>query len=217
MAAWLLAVPGAQARPVLVEMFVSQSCSSCPPANALLRQVAKRDKDILPLSLNVTYWNQLGWVDTDSRDALTARQYWYAGLQPGADVYTPEAVVDGRTQLVGSDAEALAAAIDAAKAAPAGDVAVDVTGGAQLAVRVAAGRGAGQIVMFGYDDLHATAVRGGENAGATITEINVVRSLAVLGTWHGQALQLAVKRPAGQHVAVLLQAADGAVLGLGTG
>src|SRR5271156_2426120 len=88
-----LLAPAAQARPVLIEMFVSQSCSSCPPADALLQQLAA-DKDILPLSLNVTYWDNLGWRDTDALDDTTKRQFYYAGLSNG-DVYTPEAVVDG--------------------------------------------------------------------------------------------------------------------------
>lgn len=211
--ALLLAAP-AQARPVLIEMFVSQSCSSCPPADALLRQLAAQDPNILPLSLDVTYWNNLGWKDTDSLDALTARQYWYAGLPGGNGVYTPEAVVDGTAQLTGSDAGALLAAIAAARAAAAGAVPIAISGGAKLSVSIGAGTGTGQIDLFGYDDLHATPVGAGENGGTVVSEINVVRSLTKLGSWNGKAAQFTLARPAGQHAAVLLQAQNGAVLGL---
>lgn len=212
--AGLLLAPAAQARPVLIEMFVSQSCSSCPPANALLQSLAAADRNILPLSLDVTYWNYLSWHDTDSMDTATARQYWYAKLSGGGDVYTPEAVVDGGAQMVGSDRAAVTKAIAAARAAPAGDVAIGIAGGATLHVSVAAGTGAGQVILFGYDDRHDTHVTAGENGGAVISEINVVRTLAPLGTWTGKAVKFTLARPAGEHMAVLLQAANGAVLGL---
>jgi hypothetical protein len=204
-------------RPVLVEMFVSQSCSSCPPADALLQALASSDKGILPLSLNVTYWNNLGWHDTDSMDETTVRQFWYAGLSGSQNVYTPEAVVDGTRQLAGNDRHELTAAIAAARAEPAGNVQIAISGavsGGMLTLEVSAGQGAGQIILFGYDTRHSTAVTAGENAGATITEINVVRSLTSLGPWDGLDEQFKLPRPAGQHIAVVLQAKDGSVLGL---
>jgi hypothetical protein len=213
LAALLLVAPAAQARPVLVEMFVSQSCSSCPPADALLQALAATDKNILPLSLNVTYWNNLGWHDTDATNATTARQYWYAGLSTG-DVYTPEAVVDGTTQLVGSDRGKLTAAIAAARAAPAGDVPLHISGGAMLALEISQGDGAGQIILYGYDAHHVTPVSAGENGGTVITEINVVRSVTMLGLWNGMDEKFTLPRPAGEHVALLLQGKDGSVLGL---
>ncbi len=201
-------------RPVLVEMFVSQSCSTCPPADALLQALATSDKGILPLSLNVTYWNNLGWHDTDSMDETTVRQFWYAGLAGSQNVYTPEAVVDGTRQMTGNSRRKLSAAIAAARAEPAGNVPITISGGPMLVLEVSAGQGAGQIILFGYDARHATAVNAGENAGATITEINVVRSLTSLGPWNGLDEQFKLPRPAGQHIAVVLQAKDGSVLGL---
>jgi len=201
-------------RPVLVEMFVSQSCSSCPPADALLQALAASDKGVLPLSLNVTYWNNLGWHDTDSMDETTVRQFWYAGLSGSQNVYTPEAVVDGTRQMVGNSRRKLNAAIAAARAEPAGNIPIIISGGPMLVLEVSAGQGAGQIILFGYDARHATAVTAGENAGATITEINVVRSLTSLGPWDGLDEQFKLPRPAGQHIAVVLQAKDGSVLGL---
>lgn len=133
-AALALSASPAFARPVLVELFTSQSCSSCPPANALLGQLKAQDKDILPLSFDVTYWNDLGWKDTDSLPAATDRQDWYASLLNSTEVYTPEAVVDGQSQLVGSHAAELRAAIKSAQAAPAGDVAISISGQEQLGI-----------------------------------------------------------------------------------
>lgn len=205
----------ARTRPVLVEMFVSQSCSSCRPADALLLRLAATDKHILPLSLDVTYWNHLGWHDSDATDATTTRQFWYAGLSGNSNVYTPEAVVDGKAQLVGSDEKALTAAIKAARAAPAGNVPVRITGGAMITIDVAAGHGAGQVTLFGYDARHDTHVGGGENRGTVVSEVNVVRSISPLGGWNGLHQTYTLTHPAGAHVAVLVQAPDGAVLGLG--
>ena len=202
------------ARPVLVEMFTSQSCSSCPPANALLQRLKAQDQDILPLSFDVTYWNDLGWKDTDSLPAATDRQDWYASLRHSTEVYTPEAVVDGRAQFVGSHEGQMRAAIAAAKAASAGDVPIGISGQDSLTLTVGSGAGAGSVLLVGYDDQHSTGVKAGENGGATITEVNVVRAMVPLGNWAGAALSLHAPRPAGQHVAVILQSGNGAVLGL---
>ncbi len=213
-AALVLTAPPALARPVLVELFTSQSCSSCPPANALLQRLKAQDHDILPLSFDVTYWNGLGWKDTDSLSAATDRQDWYASLRHSTEVYTPEAVVDGHAQFVGSHEGEMRAAIAAAKAAPAADVPVSISGQDKLAVTIGSGAEAGSVLLVGYDDKHSTGVQAGENGGATITEVNVVRAMVPLGNWTGTALTLQAPRPAGQHVAVILQAADGTVLGL---
>ena len=214
-ASLLLAAPPALARPVLVELFTSQSCSSCPPANALLQRLKAQDHDILPLSFDVTYWNDLGWKDTDSLPAATDRQDWYASLRNSTQVYTPEAVVDGNAQFVGSHEGEMRAAITAAKADPASDVPIGIAGKAdELAISIGSGKGAGSVLLVGYDDIRRTGVKAGENGGAIITEVNVVRAMAPLGSWHGAALKLQTPRPAGQHVAVILQAANGAILGL---
>ncbi len=213
-AAAILLGTAAQARPVVVELFTSQACSSCPPADALLQTLHATDADILPLSFNVTYWNGPAWTDPYSLAAANDRQSWYVGLQHGDTVYTPEAVVDGGAQLVGSNQGGVSDAIAQAKAAPAGDVRVTVTNG--TAVVVAVGTGAAvpaRVWLFGYDSLHTTQVGGGENGGALLTEINVVRSITPLGGWAGAARRFTAARPAGQHLTVLLQRDDGAILG----
>ncbi|MDE8346130.1 MAG: DUF1223 domain-containing protein [Acidocella sp.] len=205
--------PAAQARPVLVELFTSLACSSCPPADALLQRLAA-DPKLLPLSFNVTYWDSAAFSDPYGLQAATARQSWYAGLANSQNVYTPEAVVDGTAQLVGSNKPAVMAAIAASEAKHAGDVPITVTGGQTVSLTIAAGTGPATIWMFGYDTTHSTSIGGGENDGATITEANVVRSITRLGPWNGAETTMTMSHPAGAHVAVLLQSPTGAVLGL---
>jgi hypothetical protein len=204
--------PPAQARPVVVELFTSEACSSCPPAEALLAQL-KGDPNILPLAFHVTYWNGPAWTDGFSLEAATDRQSFYAGVQHSQDVYTPEAVVDGTSGMVGSNRAAVLAAIQAAEASAAPAVPVHVSGGAMLTVSVGAGSGTGTIWLFGFDGMHTTRIGGGENGGATIKEVNVVRSITNLGGWTGTAMSYTMPKPAGEHMAVLLQQADGTVLG----
>jgi hypothetical protein len=214
----MLTATTAQARPVVVELFTSQSCSSCPPADKFLAHLQASDKDILPLSFNVTYWNNLGWVDPYSLKEATDRQSWYVGLQHGDTVYTPEAVVDGTAQLVGSHQAAMYSAIASAKAAQGPSVPVSVTGGAMITVTLGNGSDANaakpaSIWLFGYDSSHTTQIGGGENNGAAITEVNVVRSVTSLGKWMGVHESYNIPRPAGEHMAVLLQQDDGTISG----
>src|ERR1700757_606170 len=96
-------VAAAAPRPVVVELFTSQGCSDCPPADALLRHVKAMHPGVLPLDLHVTYWDNAAWTDPFSLQAATDLQSHYASLRGTMEVYTPEAVVDGRLQFVGSD------------------------------------------------------------------------------------------------------------------
>src|ERR1700749_4017435 len=98
-------------RPVVVELFTSQGCSSCPPANAYLNELSRNRRDILPLAFHVTYWDRLGWKDPFSLEAATARQDVY-GHRFGDGSYTPEMVVDGGVGLVGSRRDEVNAAIE---------------------------------------------------------------------------------------------------------
>lgn len=217
----LLAAPArAGTQPVVVELFTSQSCSSCPPADVVLRDLVQSRPDVLALSFHVTYWDRLGWRDRFSLAEATERQRRYAGtIQRSAygagQVYTPQAVVQGRQDAVGSNRAAILAAIAAAASAPRVDIALRPDGGL-VAVDIAPGTGTGTVWLVGYDPLHVTAVRGGENGGRTLTHVNVVRGLARAGLWQGQALRIAAAAPAGERVAVLLQAADGGILGAAT-
>ncbi|HWA78860.1 MAG TPA: DUF1223 domain-containing protein [Acetobacteraceae bacterium] len=213
--ALILLLPAvAEARPVVVELFTSQACSSCPPADALLKELRSKEANLLPLDLHVTYWNGTGWVDPFSLPAATERQQWYASLADKSEVYTPEAVVDGRDQVVGSDRRALLSAIARRRSAAAHAVPITIESrGAEVEITVGSGSGSARIWLFGFDDSHTTYVGGGENRGATLQEVNVVRSLRSPGTWNGNALSLRVRRAAGAHLAVLLQQQNGRILG----
>lgn len=204
----------AATQPVVVELFTSEACSSCPPAEAVLKQLKATDAAILPLSFHVTYWNSAAWTDAYGLQAATDRQSYYAALHGSSDVYTPEAVVDGTAQMVGSDQTAVTRAIAAARLSALPVVPVTITGASMIAITVGGGAvAAANIWLFGYDSAHRTKIGGGENGGATIDEVNVVRSVTALGPWDGRLRVWSVARPVGEHVAVLVQMADGRIAG----
>jgi hypothetical protein len=212
-AALLPAAAGAADRPVVVELFTSQGCSSCPPANAYLNEMAKGRSDVLALAFHVTYWDRLGWKDPFSLEAATTRQDVY-GHRFGDGSYTPEIVVDGATSHVGSQREGVGAAIEAAKRASKTAAAISLSkDGANLVIEVGSGSGSGKLLLIGFDRSHQTAIRRGENGGRTLEEANVVRSIRAVGDWQGPALRLSEKLPEGENVAVLLQAPDGKIVG----
>ncbi len=200
----------ALARPVVVELFTSEGCSSCPPADRFLTELSGRG-DVLPLAFHVTYWNSLGWRDPYSFDGATARQASYAAHLGGGS-YTPEMVVDGRRGLVGSERGEAAAAIAASR----GDEGVPIRVGrsdGEVSITLGAGAGHGRILLIGFDPRHETRVGRGENAGSTLTESNIVRSIKVIGSYDGAATSVSAPRGAGVDAAVLVQGADGRIIG----
>jgi hypothetical protein len=207
--------PQAGSRPVVVELFTSEGCSSCPPADRLLTELARRP-DVLALGFHVTYWNSLGWRDPWSLDAATSRQQLYAEVLHQADLYTPQLVVDGRQALVGSDAQGAEVAIRRARPAQAVALALTSDPGG-IAVTAGVGAGEGRILLFGYDPAHVTAIGRGENAGRTLAEANIVRSVTLAATWRGVASRVLLPRPAGERLAAILQAPDGRILAVATG
>jgi hypothetical protein len=206
------AIADAADRPVVVELFTSQGCSSCPPANAYLNDLARERHDVLPLAFHVTYWDRLGWKDPFSLPAATDRQARY-GSRFGDGSYTPEIVVDGLNSHVGSYRDEIGSAIDRAKAA-ATTAAVKVSrDGNQLLVEVGPGEGRGRVLLVGFDHYHKTAIRRGENGGRTFEELNVVRSVRPLADWQGKTLRLTEQTPEGEDAAVLIEASDGRIVG----
>jgi hypothetical protein len=171
------------ANPTVVELYQSQGCSSCPPANAVLNAIADRP-DILALSFAVTYWDRLGWKDIYAHPAFTARQWEYSKAGKRDHVSTPQMIVNGRGVLIGHrQAEADAAIRQHARtgAAPA----VQVGAGK---VRIGAGR-TGQpanVWLVRYDPrTHQVPIRAGENGGRTLPHKNIVRETHLLGKWTG--------------------------------
>jgi hypothetical protein len=202
------------ARPVVVELFTSEGCSSCPPADELLTELAGTRPDLLPLAFHVTYWNSLGWTDPFSLDAATARQEGYAHISAVGGVYTPQMVIDGTEDVVGSERDDVLQAVHEAAAHTGDAVPVRLErAGDDVAIGVAAGTGVGTVWLVGYDARHRTPVGRGENAGRTLIESNIVRSLVAVADWRGTALDLHHAVPSGERLAVLVQAKDGRILG----
>jgi len=220
--ACLIATPGQATppnrlnRPIVVELFTSQGCSSCPPADHLLVELADRP-DILALAFHVTYWNNLGWRDPFSLDDATTRQRDYQRRLGSDTIYTPQMIIDGSTDVVGSDRAGVTRALQAARAEAGSAVALDVTRTATgLNIVASNGAGEGRLLLLGYDPRHVTAVARGENAGAHLTEANIVRSVQVLSEWQGARLSLNAPLPTGARIAVLLQGRNGRMLGAAT-
>ena len=209
--AGFLAHPVAAAdRPVVVELFTSQGCSSCPPADALLGELAQR-KDVLALAYHVDYWDRLGWKDPYSSAAATRRQRQYGDQFRLRAIYTPQIVVDGRAEMVGSDRRAVARAIQAA--APAQRFDIDLAREAND-IRVHVGPDAAlagaRVQLVGYVRGRTTRVTAGENAGRTLAEANIVVSSEILGEGAGD---WRIPAAADRSYAVLVQGADGRILG----
>jgi hypothetical protein len=210
-----LAVTPAQAgeRPIVVELFTSEGCSSCPPADALLAELAGRP-DVLALSLHVDYWDRLGWKDPYSSHAATDRQNRYATLLALPSIYTPQIVVDGRWQAVGSDrAGALEIARRDRPAVPV-TLALD-NGQAQITLGPGGDGVAASVLLIGFDRRHVSAVKRGENSGRTLAHVDVVRGIEEIARLSDSAGEISV--PIHWHcdlVAAVVQGADGRVLGV---
>jgi hypothetical protein len=207
------AIATAGERPVVVELFTSQGCSSCPPANAFLNEMSKGRSDVLPLAFHVTYWDYLGWKDPFSLKAATERQAQY-GNRFGDGSYTPEMVIDGSVGLVGSYREEVNAAIARTKQGQRTTLDVGIgRKGENVAIRIGSGRGDGQVLLIGFDHEHTTKISRGENGGRTLVESNVVRSIRVVGEWAGKPLEINERLPEGEDLAVLVTSPEGRVVG----
>ncbi len=196
----------------VVELFQSQGCSSCPPANRNVNAIAGRS-DILALSFAVTYWDQLGWKDTFAKAEFTRRQRNYARRVNGFDVATPQVMVNGRYGLVGSRESQLAAVIAKAGTLPPGP---QISRNGNILV-VGAGRATqpASILYVVYDPRSIEVpISAGENTGRTLPHRNIVRGLYDLGEWNGarRQVELPAIKDASYRSAVLLQKGDGGPL-----
>lgn len=178
--------PAPAATPVLVELFTSEGCSSCPPADRLLARLAAEQPVpgalVVPLSLHVDYWNRLGWEDPFSSPRYTERQGAYSAHFGGAGrVYTPQMVVDGRAELVGSDERAARRAIESAAREPRAFVRVVPDGAGAARVTVAGAAAEADVFLAIVEDGLASDVTRGENAGRKLAHAAVARDLRLLG------------------------------------
>ncbi len=212
--------------PWAVELFTSQGCSSCPPADAELGKLARRP-DIVALSFHVNYWDYIGWKDPFASRETTERQKTYARTLRQSSLYTPEMVFDGAAHEPGTEAAEVEAMLEQARRrtseratpriARAGDGALTIGLDAFKLDRYGA-----DITLAVYDRHHSTPVKRGENQGATLDNFNVVRRLERVASWDGQAATWTVPgdhfapgpRGANQGIAVLVQkSGQGPMLG----
>lgn len=210
----LLSVPGiasAQTGPVVVELFTSQGCSSCPPADEYLAEMLARD-DVLPLALHVDYWDRLGWKDTFATKSYTERQYAYGRSFSNRSVWTPQFVVQGQSYSRGKFRNEVASFVKQARAQQ-GKVALQAqVSGSTLSISAApqANNLPGMVIIVaGYTPKTTVAIKRGENAGRTMNYHNTVHSWQVVETWNGRGsanlnIPLTFKPP----LAVIVQAED---------
>ena len=200
------------AGPIVVELFQSQGCSSCPPANANVNALTAARPDVLALSYAVTYWDYLGWKDTFAKPAFTERQRAYQRSGQSDGVYTPQVVINGRKALVGANRGSLDKAIAATGPLRGGPAIVRDAGG----VTIGAGQGGpATVLVVTYDPrVRAVPVKAGENGGRTLPHRNIVIDLREAGVWNGKALHVAVPVPKDPalRTAVLLQKGAGGLL-----
>jgi hypothetical protein len=192
----LFATPAlAETRPVVVELFTSQGCSSCPPADANLIQLMNRP-DVLALSFGVTYWNYLGWDDTFSQQAFTDRQFAYEGPLGRESAYTPQMVIDGAADSVGHDLSEVEALVTRAAAMQTAEPSIDVAGAKIVIAGAAAPARAADIWLVRYDPgITEVPVARGENRRRVLQIGHAVRELTHLGTWSGATLSLDLPLP----------------------
>jgi hypothetical protein len=198
------------AGPVVLELFTSQGCSSCPRADELLTRLADRS-DVIALSLHVDYWDYLGWKDSFASPAYTARQRAYAKAARSRSVFTPEMIVQGEDQLVGHQAGEIDARIAAHLDRPA-PVSLSVRrDGDTLVIGLEPngpplGSSVVELVRFTPSDV--VAIKAGENAGKDITYTNVVTGWETIARWDGQsAVELRTETAGNGAVAVIVQRA----------
>jgi len=211
----LAAVTGsnmASAQPrAVIELFTSQGCSSCPPADELFAKMAK-EPGVITLSLPVDYWDRLGWKDTFAKHAFTERQVAYAGVRGDGQVYTPQAVVNGLQHTVGSQRSGIDRAVAQTSSSlriplsverKAGDIVVTV-GSADDTIAAS-----GTVVLLPILGARQVAIGRGENANRKVIYTNIVRDIVPIGTWNGRAAEFkasAAKFKDYESIVVLLQA-----------
>jgi hypothetical protein len=176
----------------VVELFTSQGCSSCPPADKVIGELAK-DPSVIALSMPIDYWDYLGWKDTLADARFSARQQAYSRVRGDRGVYTPQVVVNGSAHLVGSDRAGIEGAIgDTRKADGVMSVPVSMAlAGKQITVSVASSKGPavmhGEVWLCSISKEVSIAIGRGENSGREVTYHNVVRNLLKVGDWTGSA------------------------------
>lgn len=180
----------AETRPVVVELFTSQGCSSCPPADAFLHELSQRD-DVIALALHVDYWDYIGWKDSFAQPAFTQRQKSYAKSGGRRSVYTPQMIISGQDHVVGTHEEDASTLIQRHAAVQTGVVLTADRDGAGLVTIAAEAQDgvAGPLVVYvvGYAPSQTVEITRGENAGRTVDYANVVTNWMTVTEWDPSA------------------------------
>ncbi|WP_322866194.1 DUF1223 domain-containing protein [Aquicoccus sp. G2-2] len=208
---WLALAGGVVAQErsaVVVELYTSQGCSSCPPADALLQKLAQRN-DVIALGLHVDYWDYIGWKDVFADHRFTLRQHGYAQAANRRTVYTPQMIIQGQAQVLGNHPKDVAMVIATYQDNPVQvRLRLNREGGR---LRIAGdGQAKGPLVvqMVTYEPEAITAITRGENAGRTLSYTNVVRDWRIVGKWDGKGpFSMSAKAPANMPLAVIVQRA----------
>ena len=208
----VVAAEAGDAPPTVIELFTSQGCSSCPPADQILYELARRD-DVVAISWHVSYWDYIGWKDPFATDWSTARQRAYRGRFERNYVYTPQMVIDGQHDVIGSRRGTVTRTVADSRAEAAARIRIGLdrdSASDELVIALPPQRldRALEIWLVGYSGAHETRVLRGENQGATLRNTHVARILNHLGRWNGAAKTLRVPLPLHEDVAgfaVLLQ------------
>ena len=209
--------------PIVVELFTSQGCNSCPPADEFLGELKERG-DVIALAFHVNYWDYMGWKDTFASDSTTQRQRTYATFLRERTIYTPQMVIGGMTHKVGSRRGDVSHAIEQVRAGshPYLEVRVERGEGGKVLVRVAAGEMNQRDVvvwLVRYTSAQDVEIERGENRGLTLTYHNVVSDYREIGMWYGRELKLELAmsdlREGGQDGSVILvqEGGSGRIIG----
>ncbi|WP_193181586.1 DUF1223 domain-containing protein [Nisaea sediminum] len=212
--------------PIVLELFTSQGCSSCPPADRLLGELAM-EPDVLALAYHVDYWNYIGWKDPFSSKAMSERQHRYGRAMRLSSIYTPQLVIDGEVDLVGSRRGQVMAELEERRgAAPGTGVGVTLEpDGTEFVLTLSpwgeSSMAGADLFLVGSDERHVTEVPRGENRGRTLEDFAVVRFYAPLGAWDGKAMKYRIPKTAirmrSERLSILVQAAgQGRIYGAGT-
>jgi hypothetical protein len=209
----------AQSRPAVVELFTSEGCSSCPPAEAYIGELSQH-KDVLALAFHVDYWDNLGWKDPFSLKASTDRQYAYSTVFRHSSVYTPQVVIDGKAEFVGTDRRHIGGVLAATRTGVPLRISLDQE---NLVVELSAHENVArsEVLLVTYVRRATSSIGRGENAGRKLDEFNIVRGVRDLGVWGGDTATFRTRRSSlprdATDAAVLVQSIDRReVIGAGT-
>lgn len=199
----------AQQSPVVVELYTSQGCSSCPPADEILAELAEWP-GVVALALHVDYWDYLGWKDSFGKPEHSLRQRAYARAAGKRSLYTPQMIVQGQERVAGADAETVAALVARHQAQPPLATLALSRDDGKLRVSVAptspAGVGPSEVYLVRFDDAETVAIEHGENAGFEVDYANIVKDWSSIGRWDGVTpIDLALPVEGPEPLAVIVQ------------